>query len=160
MEKNFYKGGKKMNYQVRHTSFFMEFIHNFNSLNAVVDFVKGSSFQFVKEYEIFAFSNLFKDLEIDSLKFCSNGNWNLKTLIMAANIELSEIIKDYDEYEYRNNFDKDQFFKLCEKLNITGMLELIDFVITDNFESFENENLQMCTNLKKALCNIKDLESK
>lgn len=149
-----------MNYQVRHTSFFMEFVHNFNTLNAVVDFVKGSSFQVVKEYEVFAFSNLFEDLEIDSLSFCSNGNWNLKNLIMAANLELSEIIKDCNEYEYRNNFDKDQFFKLCEKLNIAGMLELIDFVIKNNFESFEEENFKKCTNLKKALCSVKDLKSK
>lgn len=143
-----------MVYQVKHNSFFMGFVHNFTSLKSVIDFIKSSSFQAVKEFEVITLPTKIEDLEIDSIELCKNGKWHLNNLVTAAVVEFDEIVKDFDIFEYRNNFDEDEILKMLETLSLSNLATKINLWM-NSIEIEENQETEKkCKDLKKAILSI------
>ena len=143
-----------MVYQIKRNSFFLEFVHNFDSLKSVLDFVKGSSFQAVKDFEIISMSTKIESLEISSMSLCKSGKWNLNNIVTAAVVEFNEIVKNFDIYEYRNNFDENENLKMLENLSLSNLGSMISLWM-NSIEIDENQETEKkCNDLKKAILSI------
>lgn len=135
-----------MNYLIKHNSYFMEFNHHFTTINSSMDFMKKLDGSSILDYKLFMletriFDTVFHSIEIyDGL----SKTWNIGGRDIAFNLELIELFREFDEFEFRNNFDGFRFLSPLEiQKNITLMLgelsemEEIDETLYNKFWDFK-----------------------
>ena len=96
-----------------------------------------------KPFKIYAEeTNILGDL-IPGFMVYENGKWDTKGLLDAFNLEISELYKEYDEFEFRNNWSLEDFYtnllcgsemrKVCFELSskLGESLDVSDMELSD-----------------------------
>ena len=64
-----------------------------------------------KPFKIFAEeTNILGDV-IPGFMVYENGKWDIKGLLIAFNLEIAELYREFDEFEFRNNWSLEDFYE-------------------------------------------------
>ena len=140
-----------MAYQIRHTTAFIEVVHNFNNFHQVIEFVNSKNFQTnVRSFSVVSqdmeiLDDFIEEFEIYNLK----TGWKSEEVAKAFELDLLELYRDFDEFEFRNNWNFEEFEKGSNSEKLLDSIENFYYCLCDeeNRKKYESK----CEKILNAL---------
>ena len=140
-----------MNYQIRHTTAFIEVVHNFNNFHQVLNFINSKNFQAtVKNFSIISLGAEVLNNKIDPIIIYIGASWVRDEVYKAIDLEIIDIYRDYDEFEFRNNWSFEEFEKGTNSEKLLDAIENFCYSICQD-EDERKKYEAKCEGIIKAL---------